>query len=81
MWHQWFNRHFTKLRGYFVHKENKSNFIQQIVSSALAYVGGIPLVEIKKTKSIPSVKPSSPYHPLWIINVVYYIKHIMRMTC
>ncbi len=35
MWHQWFNRNFTKLREYFVHKENKNNdFIQQFVSSA-----------------------------------------------
>ncbi len=59
MWHQWFNRNFTKLRGYFVHKENKSNFIQQIVSSALAYVGGIPLVE-KKDKKHPLCKTIIP---------------------
>ncbi len=35
MWHQWFNRNFTTLREYFVHKENKNNdFIQQFVFSA-----------------------------------------------
>ncbi len=32
MWHQWFNHNFTKLREYFVHKENKNtDFVPQIV--------------------------------------------------
>ncbi len=30
MWHQWFNYNFTKLREYFLYKENKNNdFIQE----------------------------------------------------
>ncbi len=35
----------------------------------------------KMTKSIPSVKPPSPlpYHPLWIINFVYYVNHAHEM--
>ncbi len=37
IWHQGFNRSFTKLGEYFEHKENKNTFIQQFVSSASAY--------------------------------------------
>ncbi len=34
MWLQWFNPNFTKLREYFVRKENKNDFIQQFLVSA-----------------------------------------------
>ncbi len=34
MWLQWFNPNFTKLREYFVRKENKNDFIQQFPSSS-----------------------------------------------
>ncbi len=43
--------------------------------------GGIPLVE-KNYKKHPLCKATiPPYHPLWIINFVYYVKRIMHMKC
>ncbi len=42
---------------------------------------GIPLVE-KNDKKHPLCKTTiPPYHPLWIINFVYYVKLIMHMKC
>ncbi len=38
---------------------------------------GIPLVEKKKDKKHPLCKTTiPPYHLLWIIKLVYYVKHM-----
>ncbi len=42
---------------------------------------GIPLVE-NNDKKHPLCKTTVfPYHPLWIIHFVYYVKLIMHMKC